>query len=234
MAIAQPLRIPLGTSNAYLLPAQAGYALVDAGNPCMEFLLFAALRRHSIQPEEIKLIVITHAHLDHVGGLRTIARRCGNPPVLVHALEAPLLESGTVVFPAGTVPIGKVIHSVGVRLAPFIRFHGVAPAYRLAGAESLRDFGLDGRVLPTPGHTSGSVTILLDSGDAFVGDLCINVNPFVVGPVFPPFADDVAALYRSWKDVLDAGARRIFPGHGRPFAAHHLRAKLAERIAAHA
>jgi hydroxyacylglutathione hydrolase len=49
----------------------------------------------------------------------------------------------------------------------------------------LLEFGVDGRIVHTPGHTSGSISLLLDSGEAFVGDLAVNYLPFNIS-IFPP------------------------------------------------
>jgi len=51
----------------------------------------------------------------------------------------------------------------------------------------------------------------------------VNQVPFGLGPIFPPFADDVPELYRSWRRLLDAGVTRLYPGHGAPFPASRLR-----------
>jgi glyoxylase-like metal-dependent hydrolase (beta-lactamase superfamily II) len=90
----------------------------------------------------------------------------------------------------------------------------------------LNPFGIEGRVVPTPGHSRGSVSVILESGEAFVGDTGFNV-PFVSRKsVFPPWAEDVAVLGESWKKLLLSGARMFYPGHGRPFDREKLRRSL--------
>ena len=84
---------------------------------------------------------------------------------------------------------------------------------------SLAPFGISGKVLYTPGHTLGSVSVLLDSGNAFVGDLAMNGIPFHFRPGLPIFAEDLELVKRSWRLLLDQGAKVIYPGHGKPFRA---------------
>jgi glyoxylase-like metal-dependent hydrolase (beta-lactamase superfamily II) len=88
---------------------------------------------------------------------------------------------------------------------------------------SLRPFGISGKVLHTPGHSSGSVSVLLETGDAFVGDLAMNGLPWRIGPGMPCLGDDAAIVKKSWELLLIKGARRIYPAHGKPFNADLLR-----------
>jgi glyoxylase-like metal-dependent hydrolase (beta-lactamase superfamily II) len=91
---------------------------------------------------------------------------------------------------------------------------------------SLTGFGVAGRVLHTPGHTAGSLSLLLDSGDAFVGDLVAKIP--VVGRTYVPFFSDGgrATVHASWRRLLAAGADRIYPAHGECLGADDLRDEL--------
>jgi hydroxyacylglutathione hydrolase len=92
---------------------------------------------------------------------------------------------------------------------------------------SLAQFGIPGEVLHTPGHTPGSVSILLETGEAFVGDLAMNMFPLRLGPGMPVFAHDLDQVRESWTILLDKGAAVIYPGHGKPFPADVMRRALA-------
>ncbi len=87
---------------------------------------------------------------------------------------------------------------------------------------SLAPFGIPGKVVYTPGHTMGSVSILLETGDAFVGDLAMNGLPFGLSPGLPVFAEDIKKVKESCKLLLDKGAKAFYPGHGKPFSANLL------------
>jgi glyoxylase-like metal-dependent hydrolase (beta-lactamase superfamily II) len=76
--------------------------------------------------------------------------------------------------------------------------------------------GADGHIIYTPGHTDGSVSVLLDSGEAFVGCLIHNRAPFVFKPGLPIYAKDILQLKLSLKMVIDRGAKILYPGHGNP------------------
>lgn len=92
---------------------------------------------------------------------------------------------------------------------------------------SLAEYGIPGKVIHTPGHTSGSVSVLLERGDAFVGDLAMNGLPLRLRPGLPIFAQDLPAVRESWKRLLDLGARTVYPAHGEPFSADIIRKALS-------
>jgi hydroxyacylglutathione hydrolase len=231
MTINSLLRLRLGSANAYLVPARTGYVLIDTGDPGLTFLLFQALERYHISPREIRLIIITHIHYDHIGGLWA-AQAASGAAVMVHEIEAADLAAGRVVIPAGTYPITKLLSGVGKGISRFFRFPGYRAKHVISSeAQSLHEFGLAGRLLHTPGHSPGSMTVLLDNGDAFVGDLCPNTwyNRRFLRSHFPPYADDLAAVYRSWARLLDTSARMLYPGHGPPYLMEELRGDRAMR-----
>jgi glyoxylase-like metal-dependent hydrolase (beta-lactamase superfamily II) len=70
----------------------------------------------------------------------------------------------------------------------------------------------------TPGHTAGSLSVLLDSGEAFVGDLAMNKLPLRYNPSLPVLADDIEKAKESWKCLLELGVEMVYPGHGQPFS----------------
>jgi len=82
---------------------------------------------------------------------------------------------------------------------------------------SLKEYGLEGSIVYTPGHTYGSISVVLESGDAFVGCLAHNRLPFVFRPKLPIYALDLELLKESWIKVINMGATTIYPGHGNPF-----------------
>lgn len=225
MSINFPLCLRLGSANAYLVPARSSYILIDTGDPGLTFLIFRALEHYQISPCEIRLIILTHIHYDHIGGLWAMQAASG-AEVMVHEIEAADLASGKVVIPSGSYAITRLLSGLGQGLSRFFRFPGYRAEHLIKGKEqSLYDFGLAGRILHTPGHSPGSTTVLLDSGDAFVGDLCPNTwyNRWFLRTHFPPYADDVAAVYKSWERLLGTPARMLFPGHGPPYVIEELR-----------
>jgi glyoxylase-like metal-dependent hydrolase (beta-lactamase superfamily II) len=69
----------------------------------------------------------------------------------------------------------------------------------------------------------GSVSVLLETGDAFVGDLAMSDFPLRFSPGLPVLAEDMQQVRESWKVLLDAGAKTVYPAHGKPFSADIIR-----------
>ena len=212
--------IPLGFTNVYLIGAHDRYLLVDGGGPNSAGPFFKKLRRLNIEPAQIRLLVITHVHFDHAGGVNDIKAKCGCQ-VAVHRTEAPLLAGARVVIPPGTNIVTRMLCRLADRHPGLIErlygFKAVEPDILVSGDMDLCDFGFEGGIITTPGHTPGSLSVLTQHGEAFVGDLAVNYYPFGLGPIFPPFAENPDLLFQSWKRVIQCGARVIFPAHGKMF-----------------
>jgi glyoxylase-like metal-dependent hydrolase (beta-lactamase superfamily II) len=87
---------------------------------------------------------------------------------------------------------------------------------------SLAPYGINGMVYHTPGHTPGSVSVVLSTGEAFIGDTAVNGPPFRFGPGMSLVGYDAERIKDNWRLLLGKGAKTIYPGHGRPFDAHRL------------
>lgn len=137
------------------------------------------------------------------------------------------MEQGNPPLPPGVTPWGRFFIAVHRMLMPLIT---VPPAEvdRTLDDEpfSLDDFGVPGIAVPTPGHSPGSVSIVLESGEPFVGDLAMNRMPLKRSPGLPIFAENEEEVIRSWRRLLDLGVETVYPAHGRPFSADVMRKVL--------
>ncbi len=219
-------KIRLGLGHAYLVAAERGCILIDAGSANQQQAFKRHLEKYRISAGQIGLVVITHAHFDHVGGLKGIKELC-QCPVAIHEKESQIVREGLVVLPPGTNLFGKAASYVGHKfMRTLLRFPPVEPDIIISKDFSLESFGIPGKIVPTQGHTEGSLSVFLPSGEAFVGDLAANYFPFGLGPILPPFANNVPELLASWENLLSSGATVICPTHGKPFQAALLRRKL--------
>ncbi|MBI9075687.1 MAG: MBL fold metallo-hydrolase [Desulfatibacillum sp.] len=218
-------RLCIGFANSWLLKGKQGYLLVDSGVPSKHRGLFNQLRALKISPEQIRLAVATHVHFDHVGNLAALVKRCGCP-VVVHEAEADNLEQGRWDLPGGTIPFTKGVVKLGRRFpaltARVTRYEAVKPDMRVSAPMSLEPWGFEASILPTPGHTEGSLSVLTHDGHAMVGDLAYNEIPFLYKSRVPPFGNDVDTLKKSWALLLENGVRTVCPGHGAAFDATEL------------
>ncbi len=139
-----------------------------------------------------------------------------------------MVERGEVSVPPATGPLGRITWALLTPLFRIVRLPP-SPVDIEVGDEgmSLGPWGVPGRVVHTPGHTPGSVSVLLDSGEAFVGEDAASGFPLARRPGLPFAAYDMAQVRVSLERLLTLGARTIYPSHGRPFPAEALRAALA-------
>ncbi|MFX1417036.1 MAG: MBL fold metallo-hydrolase [Promethearchaeota archaeon] len=217
--------IGLGFDTCYVLRG-GGVITVDAGAPKKGRSFLRGLERASIRPEEVLLIVLTHGHWDHVGSARDLQIITGGK-LAMHECEAPWLEQGLTPLPPAVTRWGRAFSRLLKVFMPLITFPPTKVDVVLTHEGlSLSDYGIPGRVLHTPGHSSGSVSVLLDSGEAFVGDLAMNKFPLRLSPGLPIFAEDQEAVVKSWKTLLEKGATKVYPAHGKPFPADVIRELL--------
>jgi hydroxyacylglutathione hydrolase len=210
----QIFRIPMGTSNAYLVANKGHAILIDAGMKKKEHKVIVALRRMNISPHDIKLIILTHAHYDHCGSLKAL-KDITKARILVHEAEAECLKQGYCEVPQGTMWFSKALAVIGRTLAKkLVEYAPVSPDITISERFDLQAYGIDGYILPTPGHTVGSISVVIEERHAIVGDALFNV---VRHTVFPPYANDLKELLESWKQLLETGCEYFYPGHGKPF-----------------
>ncbi|HOB87015.1 MAG TPA: MBL fold metallo-hydrolase [Bacillota bacterium] len=221
------LPISLGRSTAYLIRGKNGHILVDSGPPGSGKKLLKKLSQEGISPEQISLVVLTHAHLDHSGALEDILK-AGGAKLAVHKDEAPALEQEEELHLNPVRPLGRLVKAfIGKK-----RKKGsseIKPDLVINKELDLKPFGIKGKVVATPGHTPGSVTVFLQTGEAIVGDLLMGGMLFRRRrPFYPLFASDVKQLERSIRLVLKLKPKLILPAHGGPFTPAQVETKLLQ------
>ncbi|SIR17841.1 MBL fold metallo-hydrolase [Halanaerobium kushneri] len=205
-------QIEMGKANSYLIEAKNGYILVDAGMPDQVDIVSRFLSKKNADLEDIILIIITHVHYDHVGSLAALKEKT-NAEVLVHKKEKELLENGKTEFPEGTVFISKIISKLS-NLISESKFKAVTPDITVDDYYDLKQYGIKGEIIHTPGHTGGSISVIINGEDIICGDTLFNFMPH---SVYPPFANNKDELIESWQKIKSYNCKRFYPGHGSIF-----------------
>ncbi len=208
-------RIPVGICNCYLLRGERT-VLIDAGAQGSFQGFTRGLQKLNVDPKEISMILLTHGHWDHIGSLYPIWQATG-AQVAVHACDRAWVENGNPAFPRGVNSYGKAMVWLANRLIhpklPHVKVDRVIDENGM----SLASYGIPGKVIYTPGHTMGHVSVMLDSGEAFVGDMANNDWYLRLTPGLAVLADDIDLMVKSWKKILPLGIKRVYPAHGPDF-----------------
>ncbi len=219
------LTISLGITNIYLIRGES-IVLVDGGDKGKFTSFCKALEKNSIDPKEINLIVLTHTHWDHTGHLAEIVKLTG-AKILVHAEESERLSQDIAVTPPGITGWGWFLVKTllkGRMPSEFTKYH--ADIVMEGEDYSLADWGIEGKIIHTPGHSPGSISVVLEDGAAFVGDMAMNIFPLRLSPGMPIFAECPEKITASWDRILSAGAKQIYPAHGKNFPIEKLKRDL--------
>ena len=87
----------------------------------------------------------------------------------------------------------------------------------------LRKWGIAGEIVLTPGHTYDSISIVLDDGNAVVGDAAMNTMHFCGADYRPIYHMNRQEVFSSWKELFRRNVKKIYSGHGKPFLVDKLR-----------
>ena len=215
----------LGLDHCYLIKG-TDTILIDGGAPNQVDQFKQIIQRLPVEPEDIKLILPTHGHWDHIASTKDIQTITG-ARVALHGREKDWLEKGLTPMPPGVTLWGRILSwTVGIYARSVVIPTTQVDIVLKDNEWSLAEYGIPGKVIHTPGHSSGSVTILLEMGDAFVGDLAMNAFPLRLSPGLPIFAEDMESVKASWKKLFNLRVKTVYPAHGKPFSADIMRKAL--------
>ena len=208
------IQISLGWANAFVIRGKRP-VLVDTGYPGGAPAIIDKLTENGIDPGWLSLILITHGHADHFGSAAEMKKQTG-APIAVHKLDADALKTGQ-------DPVLKPTGAIGRMLLPLLERRGpatappVKPDILIDEDMDLSKFGVDGKVIHTPGHTPGSVSVILPNGEFIVGDLVMRGMLHFWQPNYPLFADNMFQLKESIKLILRKKPTKLYCTHGGPF-----------------
>jgi len=140
--------------------------------------------------KEIRYGLATHYHIDHAGLAQELKQ--ADVPLIVLDPQLP------------AIPLMKTHIKPQDQYVEITTHDNVMISF----AESrplLEQIGIPGEIVHTPGHSDDSISLLLDDGSAFTGDL---TPPAFIG------MEDTAVVSASWQLLRERGATRVYPGHG--------------------
>ncbi len=205
----QVIPISLGYVKAFLIKGK-GAVLVDTGVPGSFDKIIDALKQNGVEPPNVSLIILTHNHIDHVGEVYRLKQFTG-AKVAVHESEAKALREGR---NTEVVAAGGLLSKILVKMVKNSELKGVEADVLIKDELDLGEYGIEGKVIHTPGHTPGSVAVALADGEIIFGDTIIGkTNEKAAKPLF---ASDLKELKNSVNKIAKMLPRVIHNSHGVP------------------
>jgi ribonuclease/clavin/mitogillin len=178
------------STNYWVISAGTSRLLVDLGWPGRMGEMLANLRRMDVPLDEIRYGLATHYHIDHAGLAQEM--KLTGVPLLVLDVQVDAIPAMKRWTKPGDGYVDITLHDNVVISLDESR-------------EFLSEIGISGEVVHTPGHSDDSVSVLLDDGSVFTGDL---THPALMGE------SDREIVSASWDALRRLGATRVYPGHG--------------------
>jgi glyoxylase-like metal-dependent hydrolase (beta-lactamase superfamily II) len=177
------------STNYYAIDIQGGKLLVDCGWPGTLPQFTKVLQRKNITLKEFKYLLVTHFHPDHAGLVQDLKNQ--GIKLILPDCQIDFITPFAEHFKGKSFPYIEIRQNdnLSLKLEDSRKF--------------LLRIGLSGEIIHTPGHSDDSVTLILDEGFAFTGDL------------HPAFMNtDDLTTRASWDKIHQHKIARIYPGHG--------------------
>jgi hydroxyacylglutathione hydrolase len=215
--------ISLSGTNCYLVETDRGHILIDTGFSFQRSKLEKELDRKGCKPGNLELIVITHGDIDHTGNCSYLREKYG-ARIAMHEGDTEMCMKDGTTRDRGKIPAdfplplmvlwltkGLLTFALGqVRWRkPFDRFE---PDLLMEEGQSLTEYGFDAKILYTPGHSIGSISVLTADGNLMCGDMFSNAWGRILQ------STDKAGFER----LKELGVETFYPGHGSPFSMERL------------
>lgn len=218
-------KINLGGSNSYLLKCKDGSILVDTGLKDAAKKLKKELSVLNMKPEDIILIVITHNHYDHTQGLEEI-KKMTKAPVMIHKAELDNDGIGDDGYVNNSSMLFKIIVKAVGKLMPANETVTIKADVEIADEYDLRKYGVDARIIHTPGHSPGSVCIVTGDRQCIAGDTLFNMFP---GTHYPIIVYDKKELIKTYRLLDEIDSLIYYPGHGKAITRKAFKKKIMNR-----
>ncbi len=199
-------QIGQGRGNSYLVFDGDNSVLVDTGLKGSRND-FKAKLDDLLGGSDLSWLVLTHTHYDHVENAKWIKKHY-NTQIILHQTEVNYLKQGCSPLPKGTNLLAGLVENIGRKLTRLSEYDPVNPDILVDDEYQLTPRSY---LMHTPGHTEGSISLIVDDEVALVGDAMFGVFWW---SIFPPFADNVPLMKKSWGELAKTRCKTYLPGHG--------------------
>ena len=185
------IRLKYGNTNTFYIPGPGGGLLVDTDTAGTLPPFFRALKINGINVKDIRTVLATHYHPDHMGLVGDLTGM--GAELLLIDVQKGAVHFSDRLFERDRLPFTPVSEATATVITC-----GESRAF-------LRGMGISGEIVRTPSHSEDSVSLVLDDGDCFVGDL----EPYGYLEAY----ENNAPLKRDWERILSFSPKRVFFAH---------------------
>ncbi len=198
-------------SNSYLIIKDTQGILLDTGKDTSYKQLRRNIEMLQSSIKAIDFLILTHTHFDHCQNVAKIKEQ-EHCRIIVGKAEEAFCNAGHTPLPDGTNIFTSAISTIGKKLNQRrFSYDAFNPDIVVTNNYSLKEYNFNVNIIGTPGHSPGSICVIVDNEIALVGDAMFGV---FYNSVFPPYAVDIDQTVRSWKILLDTRCTMFLPGHG--------------------
>jgi glyoxylase-like metal-dependent hydrolase (beta-lactamase superfamily II) len=205
--------IQLDFVNAFLVNVKDGFILIDTGMPQHLERLEAQLIAAGCLPSKLKLVIITHGDRDHIGNCAQLQEKY-KAKIAMHEADAFMAESGVLLKRKVRTLAGRILILLSRLRRQKVIVQKFKPDIFLKDGQDLGEYGWGAKIIHLPGHTKGSIGILTEEGDLFVGDTLVNFKK----PDTAIFIDNSKDLKSSIEKLRELNIKKVYPGHGKIFS----------------
>ena len=218
------LKLPFrtGSVNCYLVKTNTGFILVDTGSPGNNRELESKLDEYGCKAGNFHLILLTHGDFDHSGNAAYLRKKF-NTKIAMLPEDSPMVERGDMFL---TRKKGNFIQSRIVKtMFGFGKSQRFTPDLEITEGFDLTEYGLEAEVIHIPGHSKGSIGILVTDDTLICGDLLESTGGSE-NPKLNSLMDDLEAANQSIDKLNKLKIDTVYPGHGQPFTMNMFVARL--------
>ncbi len=206
------VKILKGRSNSYLIVKDDQAVLVDTGMSSAFNSLIQNIKKVSHGSDFVSKLILTHTHYDHCQSAQRL-KEYSNCKIMVSDQAKKSIQQGYTKLPCGTLLITKALIKAepwfGKKYFSYEPFHA---DISIKGDTEIKTGSINLKIIETKGHSADSISILVDDEIAIVGDAMFGVFR---NSIFPPFANDVPEMIKSWGKLLKTDCHIFLPGHGK-------------------